>query len=154
MVLVYSLFYPLYEVSVFEARCKLREEVNMRSHNKFYSRKRSLLIGAKIAVILYLLILSAGYLTSNTTAYYREYQQMNGSMTIGSWKSGDNLQRQTSDERIDIVDEVIDTHEEETGVKQEASTQPNGTVKENGAESEIQQEENDLMIKEEEGENN
>ncbi len=37
--------------------------------------------------IWYLLIVSAGFLTTSTVAYYSDQKQANGSLTIGTWES-------------------------------------------------------------------
>ncbi|MCM3442544.1 hypothetical protein [Metabacillus halosaccharovorans] len=44
----------------------------------------------KIMFIWYLLIVSAGFLTTSTVAYYSDHKQGNGSMTIGAWESEDS----------------------------------------------------------------
>lgn len=41
----------------------------------------------KIMLIWYLLIVSAGFLTTSTIAYYDDQKSGNGSMTIGTWES-------------------------------------------------------------------
>ncbi|WP_026562240.1 hypothetical protein [Bacillus sp. J37] len=41
----------------------------------------------KIMLIWYLLLVSAGLLTTSTGAYYSNQKEANGSMTIGTWES-------------------------------------------------------------------
>lgn len=53
-------------------------------------------------VIWYLLIVSAGFLTTNTVAYYSDHKQGNGSMTIGTWESEDSEHQKERNEKAKV----------------------------------------------------
>lgn len=104
-----------------------KAEGNVKSIRKKTSKSRNwLVIAGKTAMLGYILILFAGSVTSPTTAYYRDEKQMNGSMTIGTWESD---QQVTSDEAIeDKATELEQNHELN-------QTEEKSAVKENEAES-------------------
>jgi hypothetical protein len=90
---------------------------------KFKSQNRSYFILLKISLIGYLLIVLAGYVTSNTAAYYRDYQRIDGSITIGTWESeeeGQQEQQQPSDE----TDRIEDGINSEQNLESKQSNEP------------------------------
>lgn len=52
--------------------------------------------------IWYLLIVSAGFLTTSTVAYYSDHKLGNGSMTIGTWESEDSEQQKERTEKAKV----------------------------------------------------
>lgn len=53
-------------------------------------------------LIWYLMIVSAGILTTSTVAYYSDHKQGNGSMTIGTWESEDSEHQKERTEKAQI----------------------------------------------------
>ncbi|SFB36066.1 SipW-cognate class signal peptide [Lentibacillus halodurans] len=43
----------------------------------------------KMVMFMYLLLFSAGYVTTNTAAYLTDHQESNGSVSIGKWEQED-----------------------------------------------------------------
>jgi len=66
----------------------------------------------KIMLIWYLLIVSAGLLTTSTVAYYSNQKQANGSMTIGTWES------EESEQQVEKMEKEIE-RAKENGEEQE-----------------------------------
>lgn len=58
--------------------------------NKFKSKNLTFMIVLKIAVVWYLVIFSASYLTSNTAANFTANKEAGGMMTLGTWKVQDD----------------------------------------------------------------
>ena len=54
----------------------------------------------KMVAIGYLLIVSVGLLTTNTVAYYSDYRETNGSVTIGTWGDEETGQQSTVEETM------------------------------------------------------
>ncbi len=53
----------------------------------------------KIMLIWYLLLVSAGFLSTSTVAYYSDQKQAHGSLTIGTWKSEESEQQKEETEK-------------------------------------------------------
>lgn len=57
-----------------------------RRSKQIESRKTSFLSLFKKVGLMYLLLFSAGYVTTHTTAYLTDHQETNGSVSIGEWE--------------------------------------------------------------------
>lgn len=53
----------------------------------------------KLMFIWYLMIVSAGILTTSTVAYYSDQRQANGSLTIGTWESEESEHQKEETEK-------------------------------------------------------
>lgn len=106
---------------------------------KFKSQNLSYFILFKISIIGYLLIALAGYVTSNTTAYYSDHQRIDGSITIGTWESEEEGQQEQQEQQqsSDETDRIEDGIESEQNLESKQPNEPMGKSNE-GVENDIE----------------
>ncbi len=97
-------------------------------------------------LIWYLLIVSIGFLTTSTVAYYSDDKHTNGRMIIGTWESKES-EKQIQDKKNDRIDTENDLHKEVAKSEQkpksfqlEENEEETKISKENGEEPEMQSE--------------
>src|SRR5690625_3091833 len=65
----------------------INKHKNSRKGEGIYLGNKRFIFVLKLALIWYLCIFSAGYLTSQTAAYFTDQKQINGVITTGTWES-------------------------------------------------------------------
>ena len=68
----------------------------------------------------------AGYVTSNTEAYYRDHQRIDGSITIGTWESEEEEQQEQQEQQqpSDETDRIEDEIKSEQNLESKQSNEP------------------------------
>ncbi|TXC85777.1 hypothetical protein FS935_19950 [Metabacillus litoralis] len=107
--------------------------------------------------ICYVVILTAGFLTSNTVAYYSDHKSANGSMTIGIWSNDEVGQQGINNKSPESLYGNTEFFTEEANQK-EKSIKTNESIKETELKKErnekvkIQVENSEKTANEKEGE--
>ncbi len=84
----------------------------------------------KSLFICYVLIITTGFLTSNTDAYYSDDKSMNGSMTIGTWSNEESERQGTDNETTELNKEIVNDNEEIKSEQKVKPLQANESMKE------------------------
>lgn len=85
--------------------------LRMSRLNKFKQKNRLLFLLLKVSLIWYVLLFSINYLASDTAAYFTNYKETSGDVTVGTWEDPhiDSLLRFTSkgNENIKACEGVV-----------------------------------------------
>ncbi|WP_226671171.1 hypothetical protein [Metabacillus litoralis] len=100
------------------------------NHMNKYKSSTIYFLLIKSLFICYVLIITTGFLTSNTDAYYSDDKSMNGSMTIGTWSNEESERQGTDNETTELNKEIVNDNEEIKSEQKVKPLQANESMKE------------------------